>query len=365
MQLDIYDSIRQLANDWPNSDYPFIRYEFLAALERHNCTSDDTGWAPHHFAITTPQGKSVAPAYIKTHSFGEYVFDQPWAQYYQAHGYQYYPKLLLAIPFTPVNGPRAIGANQTELLQAIDQYLVDQRNVLSSHLLFAESSQRSLMQTHAVKRQDVQYHWFNNEYQHFDAYLEQLKSRKRKQIKASKRKIADAGVTIKRYRGEQLNEEKLALFYHCYHITYLKRGRMGYLNRGFFAELFETMADQLMLTVAYQHGAPIACALFFQDSNNLYGRYWGATTFVPELHFEVCYQQGIEYCIEQGLQHFDPGTQGEHKLLRGFTPVITESLHWLPDDPLLPEVKRWVDQMNAQAHQWYEEAQLYLPYKQS
>lgn len=365
MRLEIYDSIRQLAESWPTSDYPFIRYEFLAALERHHCTNAETGWQPHHFVLETTQGKSVAPAYLKSHSFGEYVFDQPWAQYYQAHGYNYYPKLLLAIPFTPVTGPRVIGANAQTLSQLISQHLITEQAQRSSHLLFANATQRQAFSGHVICRQDVQYHWYNQAFCNFDHYLASLKSRKRKQINASRRKIAQAGVSIKRYSGQALNEGLLDLFYHCYHITYLKRGRMGYLNRGFFADLFANMADQLMLTVAYQHGKPIASALFFQDTNNLYGRYWGATQFVPELHFEVCYQQGIDYCIEQQLDHFDPGTQGEHKLLRGFTPVITESLHWLPDNALLADVKRWTEQMNQQAQRWFTEAQQYLPYKQS
>lgn len=365
MRLEVYDSIRQLANNWPKSDYPFLRYEFLAALERHQCASEESGWTPHHFAIETPQGHTFAPAYLKAHSFGEYVFDQPWAQFYQAHGFEYYPKLLLGIPFTPVVGPRMAGEDPELLATAISGHLNTQTQALTSHLLFCESSQRKSFTGSLVVRQDVQYHWYNRHYHSFDHYLDQLKSRKRKQIKTSRRKIFEAGVSIQRYAGSELNEALLELFYHCYHITYLKRGRMGYLNRGFFEDLFNNMADQLMLTVAYLHGKPIASALFFKDSDNLYGRYWGATEFVPELHFEVCYQQGIEHCIEQQLSHFDPGTQGEHKLLRGFTPVITESLHWLPDNPLLPDIQRWSNEMNQQAQQWYEEAQQYLPYKQS
>lgn len=362
MQLKIYQSIHQLANLWPNGSDPFTRYEFLAALERHGCASEATGWQAHHFAIETEQGTSVAPAYLKSHSFGEYVFDQPWAQYYQAHGLAYYPKLVLAVPFTPVVGPRALGTQGPQLSQAISHYLSEQASTLSSHLLFANQNQQ--FSGHAITRQDVQYHWYNQGYLDFNDYLQALKSRKRKQIKASRRKLTDHGVTIKRYQGSELDEHLLELFYHCYHITYLKRGRMGYLNREFFADLFAYMADQLMLTVAYRHGKPIASALFFHDQHNLYGRYWGATEFVPELHFEVCYQQGIEHCIAQQLDHFDPGTQGEHKLLRGFTPVLTESLHWLPDDPLLDEVKRWSLAMNEQAQHWYQAAKQYLPYKQ-
>jgi len=327
-----------------NSDNPFVQHAFLSALEESGCVSARTGWQPLHLVLFDgEEAVAVMPSYAKSHSYGEFVFDWGWAEAYARHGLDYYPKLISAIPFSPVMGPR-IGMLPTAraavvypaMIEAIQQLALT-RNYSSWHLLFPEHDlQRAfggmLEQGTIQQREAVQFHWFNRDYHSFDDFLLTLRSARRKKIKRERRRVAEQGVSLQRKTGQEISSRDWQDFYRCYLDTYRKRsGHDGYLNRDFFDRLHQSMPGQLMLVVARNGSATVAASLFLYDSNTLYGRYWGALEDISCLHFEACFYQGIEFCIERGLQRFDPGTQGEHKLLRGFEPIRSLSYHWIKD----------------------------------
>jgi predicted N-acyltransferase len=335
-------SITQLSrSQWQalrDTRYPFLDYDFLVALEQTQCVGTDSGWIPAYFAAFENQQLIAAmPAFIKEHSYGEYVFDWSWADAYQRNGLAYYPKLLAAIPFTPVTGPRLIGDQflWPEALTAISEYCLSNRlsgwhiNFLDNNTLTHVNNFKTGKDQEALIRTACQFHWYNREYRNFEHYLEQFTSRKRKSVRKERDKIAAQGIRITRLTHKQITPEHIAFFYQCYQITYLRRRSQGYLNQAFFQQLRDVLNSQLMLVLAHKDDQPIAAALCFYDDDNLYGRYWGAIDDVDALHFEACYYQGIEFCIEQGIKHFDPGTQGEHKISRGFEPILTHSAHWL------------------------------------
>ncbi len=309
--------------------FPFSRYEYLLALEQSGCVGPSTGWQPQHLLLER-EGEPVAaaPCYLKSHSYGEYLFDWGWAEAYESHGLDYYPKLLIAIPFTPVTGPRlGLAAEQplTAILPILTRALqqrCDQLGGSGYQLLFARRSlHQALQRLGWLHRDEIQFHWFNRDYTDFDAFLATLTARKRKNILKERRSLGD--LTLRRLPGPAITPRHWSAFYAGYQQTYLKRsGHRGYLNRAFFTQLGQSMPEQLMLVVAEQAGEVIASALFFHDQHCLYGRYWAGLTERPNLHFELCYYQGIQYCIERGLARFDPGAQGEHKISRGFEPVL-------------------------------------------
>ncbi|GAA5189279.1 GNAT family N-acetyltransferase [Ferrimonas gelatinilytica] len=310
------------------SPYPFARYEFLLALEQSGSVSAQQGWQPQHLLLEQ-QGApiAVAPCYLKSHSYGEYVFDWAWADAYAEHGLDYYPKLLIAIPFTPVTGPRlgiAEGQDPTQMIPLLTQALqqrCDQLGGSGYQLLFAQPElHQQLEQLGWLHRDEIQYHWFNRGYGDFDAFLATLAARKRKNILKERQSLES--VTIRRLPGEAITPRLWAAFFAGYQRTYLKRsGHEGYLNATFFHQIGQSMPEQLMLVVAERGDEILASALFFYDQSCLYGRYWSELTHLPNLHFELCYYQGIQFCIERGLARFDPGAQGEHKISRGFEPV--------------------------------------------
>jgi len=377
-----YSSIAEIdSSTWDSvfdSDNPFVQHTYLLALEQSGCVSAETGWQARHVVLSeNDQVVAVMPSYVKSHSYGEFVFDWGWAEAYERHGLNYYPKLISAIPFSPVTGPRigvAPGARISDVLPVmIDavQQLALTRDYSSWHLLFPD---QALQQAFAdmnddgaiLHRDAVQFHWFNRDYRSFDDFLATFRSARRKNLKRERRKVTEQWVSLERKTGAEISDEDWQGFYHCYVDTYRKRsGHDGYLNREFFDLLRQNMADRLMLVVARNGGTIVAASLFLFDNDTLYGRYWGALQDISCLHFEACFYQGIEFCIERGLQKFDPGTQGEHKLMRGFEPVKTASYHWVKDvrfraaiaDFLLHE-KRGTDSYQAQA-------ETFLPYKKS
>ena len=319
---------------------PFLRHEFLLALEESGCAAAATGWTPRHIILRDEQRNPVAamPAYVKTHSRGEFVFDFSWANAYHQHGLEYYPKLLSAVPFTPVGGRRLLvrdGESRAALegaLIAAGREAALQSGLSSWHVLFPTTAESLALQAGGlILRRDCQFHWHNDGYASFDAFLATFTAEKRKKAKRERRRVAEAGIVFDTHRGGDIDGALWKILYSFYADTFHRHGHRPYLNLDFFKRIATAMPSQLMLKVARIGQDPIAVAIFFEDANTLYGRYWGAGGNYHSLHFETCYYQGIEYCIERGLQRFEPGTQGEHKVPRGFVPSFTTSAHYIAD----------------------------------
>ena len=352
------------------TDYPFLRYDFLYALEASGSVGANSGWQPRHLLIEE-NGELVAalPLYLKQHSYGEYVFDWSWADAWHRNGIPYYPKLVSAIPFTPATGPRLLyqhsdpGTLMDYVGKTLKHYCQEQ-GASGWHVLFPEQAESSLwQQTGAHLRIGCQFHWFNNHYRDFDDFLATFSSRKRKNLNKERRRVSEQGVQLHRLTGEAITEEHWRRFYHFYQITYAKRsGHGGYLTADFFRRL-HAMRDQLLLVIACEGETAIAGALYFFSSTTLYGRYWGAIKDVDQLHFEACYYQGIEFCIERGLQRFDPGAQGEHKIQRGFQPVLTYSRHWLAHPGFHEAVGRFVAEEADHVRDYRQQACALLPFR--
>ncbi|MBZ0329398.1 GNAT family N-acetyltransferase [Halomonas sp. ANAO-440] len=350
-------------------DHPFLRHEFLHALEASGSVGAATGWEPRH--LTLWQGEALVgamPYYHKYHSYGEYVFDWNWADAWERAGGRYYPKGLTAIPFTPAPGPRLALAEGVDPLAA--------RNLLASaweggslsswHLLFAERDEVDgwlAARPALVVRHGVQFQWQDRGYGDFAGFLAAMTSKRRKAIRRERRLVAEQGLTLHRLQGEAIGAEDLAHFYRCYEITYLERGRHGYLNLDFFQRLHRTLPEALVLVQARLEGRPVAAALCLQGSRTLYGRYWGSEVVADSLHFEACYYQGIEHCLARGLTRFDPGTQGEHKLSRGFAPHRLRSLHYLADPGLRAAVARFCDEEQRHVAAYSRIAEQALPFR--
>lgn len=313
---------------------PFVGFDFLSLLERSGCVSRRTGWLPQHLLLES-DGRLVgaAPAYLKSHSRGEFVFDQGWAQAFERHGLPYYPKLVLAAPFSPVTGPRLLAADAASragLAQAVVA-LAREREVSSVHALFVDDGARSaLVDEGFLVRESVQFHWTDAGYGSFDGFLASLSHDKRKKIKQDRKQVEKAGVTFRWLTGADLGTAHLEFFYDCYVNTYQAHWSSPYLTLPFFLEWHQRCPKALVLVLAEQEGRPIACALNVLGDGVLYGRYWGSTTFVSGLHFETCYLQAIAFCLANGVGTFE-GAQGEHKMARGLMPVRTQSAHWIAD----------------------------------
>ena len=351
---------------------PFFCAPFLTALEETGCVSPEQGWHPRHLWIEA-DGDPVffLPLYSKTHSWGEFVFDQSWASAYQRYGLSYYPKLVTAIPFTPSLGPRwwvKPGMGEAELWNMAKGYIDANFNdgrASSWHLLFSENSSLPVLDDEAMVRRDTQFHWRNQNYQQFDDFLAQMKSRKRKSMRRERSKVLEQGVTLERKLGNELSEKDWIEFYACYCNTYHERGMSPYLTLEFFQQLGGSMANNIMIVQAFREQRLIAAAICFFDKTTLYGRHWGALQDVDCLHFEACFYQGIEFCIERGLQRFDPGTQGEHKLLRGFEPVPTQSWHWIAHSAFRDAIADFLRAEIEHQDRYRENAAEFLPYRES
>ncbi|MFT5139136.1 MAG: putative N-acyltransferase [Lysobacterales bacterium] len=357
------------------SDNPFIQHAFLLTLEESGCVSDQSGWSPLHLLLLDDtQPVAVLPMYLKFHSHGEFVFDWGWAQAYERHGLDYYPKLLSAVPFTPSSGPRigiASNADRSKVLESLVEQVKLKAGELgcsSWHLLFPDEALAAevclLKDSEILSRQDVQFHWFNHDYASFEDYLKALRSSRRKNLKRERKAVQDQGVSLERKTGNEITNEDWSAFYQCYCSTYLKRsGHPGYLDRHFFDLLLERMSESLLLVVAKQDEQVVASSLFFFDSQKLYGRYWGCLTDVHCLHFEACFYQGIEFCIENNIAEFDPGTQGEHKLLRGFEPDMTSSYHWIADVRFRSAISNFLEDEKKNTQAYGEQAAAFLPFR--
>lgn len=354
--------------------YPFISHAFLSALESSKSVCNDTGWQPYHLTVRLgdESGDLIAamPLYIKSHSYGEYVFDWSWADAYHHQGLEYFPKLLSAIPFTPSTGPRLIIApnfDLPELYSEVFRAITDrgeQIRASSFHLLFPPKQTMEHWPDELMARRGVQYHWFNRNYTSFDDFLQTFTSRKRKNLKKERKTVLAQGIILTRKEGHELIEQDWQNFYHCYQMTYAKRsGHGGYLKKAFFTTIAKTLSDQIMMVIARQNDDVIGMALTFRDDETLYGRYWGCLAEFDCLHFEACYYQGIEYCIEKGLKRFDPGAQGEHKIQRGFEPIQTDSLHWIAHPKFVEPIRDFCQREAKHLEAYQEEAKEGLPFK--
>ncbi|WP_175846295.1 GNAT family N-acetyltransferase [Burkholderia arboris] len=353
---------------------PFLRHEFLDALHVARCAIDDTGWSPHFVTLTderTGRLAAAAPVYAKQHSYGEYVFDWAWADAYQRNNLPYYPKLLCAVPFTPVQGTRLLAADDDarRRLAATLLAFAEQSDVSSLHVLFPTGDEAQLFESMGMMlREGVQFHWLNDGYRHFDDFLGTLEQKKRKNIRAERRKVQDAGVTFRRLTGDQITDTDWRFFSRCYRQTYREHFSSPYLNLDFFRTIGATMPENLLLVIAEADGKPIASALAVyrrgeHGGGTLYGRYWGAIEHVPCLHFETAYYQLLEFCIEAGLDTFEGGAQGEHKLARGFLPTVTHSAHWLAHPAFSDAVARFLERETEHIHAYVDELREHDPFR--
>ena len=358
---------------------PFMRHEYLAALETSDSATPRTGWAPRF--MTLWDGDTLiagCPLYLKNHSYGEYVFDWAWASAYEQHGVPYYPKAVIAVPFTPVPGTRLMArdeATRALLVQAVCQWCEDE-NVSSVHILFASdddvltSAQQDLMLRHTV-----QFHWKNAQYTDFDHFLASLAQDKRKKIRQERRRVAEAGVTFRWSRGANISAADWDFFYRCYERTYLEHGNPPYLTRDFFARMAAHMPEAWLLFVAEREGKPIATSLIAisalpesasgQKDHNFvaYGRYWGALERVDCLHFEACYYQPLQWCIDHGVQRFEGGAQGEHKMARALLPVQATSAHWMAHPAFSDAVERFLAREGLGVEGYLSDLQARSPFR--
>ena len=340
---------------------PFMRHAYLAALHHSGSAVPETGWTPQW--LTLWQGDTLcaaAPLYEKQHSYGEYVFDWAWADAHARHGLPYYPKGLVAVPFTPVPGPRLL-ARDAPARQALLQALRDHAQASgwsSLHLLFAaEADRHSSAAAGLLARLTVQFHWQNAGYADFEAFLAALAQDKRKKIRQERRKVAEAGVRFEARRGAEISADNWAFFYRCYHRTYLEHGNQPYLSPAFFAAMADELAPYWLLFTAYRGATPISCSLIALSDDSAqpqaaYGRYWGALERVDCLHFEACYYQPLAWCLAHGVQRFEGGAQGEHKMARALLPVSTHSAHWLAHPAFADAVARYLEREDSGVGQY-------------
>lgn len=325
-------------------DNPFLTHAFLAGLERHGCIRSDLGWQPYHLALYQ-DGRltAAAPAYLKGNSHGEFVFDWVWADAYARHGLDYYPKLLCAVPYSPVGGPRLLGdaANLCTVLRGV----CEQQELSSVHVNFVGPGQ-SAPDTAAdwLERNDWQFHWYNDGYCDFDDFLAALLPKKRKNLRQERARVAAQGVSLEALHGDELDDEDWHFVHACYSATFAEKGNYPALTADFLRHLGSSMPRSVVVFLARQHGERVAMAFCLRSGTTLYGRYWGCLREVPGLHFETCYYQGIAYCLREGLRHFEPGAQGQHKIARGFLPQRTRSFHFVVRPEFRAAIRRHIAQ---------------------
>jgi hypothetical protein len=350
---------------------PFLRHAFLASLEKTGCVGAETGWYPAPLTLHDERGlAAAAPAYVKAHSFGEFVFDFSWAQAYSRHGLAYYPKLVLAVPFTPVSGARllvrpdlAATPARAQLIAAIRDF-AESRNLSSVHALFVNEADRAAFE-HAgwLARRDVQFHWINRGYRDFDHYLEGFTAEKRKKTRRERRRVAEDGVTFDTLHGGEIDRPTIDEAFDLHRGTFLQHHNEPYLTRECFRALPAAMGDDFMIKRARQGSETVAMAVFFRGGDALYGRYWGAHGQHHSLHFETCYHQGIDYCIEKGISRFESGAQGEHKVARGFAPATTWSMHWIVDPRFRAAIAEYLQREGEDREDYARFIDAHVPYK--
>jgi len=375
MQINIHNKIKQIARHEWNSlikdNNPFLRHEFLSALENNHCVSDQFGWQPCHIAIRE-NDKLVAtmPLYSKMNSYGEFVFDHAWADAYQRNQIPYYPKLVSSIPYTPASGQRLLVSDDRKeelfplLIKTIQEFS-KQQSFSSFHCLFPLADELDWMQENDLLiRHDCQFHWHNQNYTNFDDFLEKLEKKKRKNIRQERKRVKQQGIKLRVLDGNTASNKDWEDFTRFYQQTFAEKHGTATLNEGFFKEVSKNLPEQTILVLADQpNGECIAGSLMYASDTTLYGRHWGCSQQIDKLHFEACYYQGIEYCIKHQLKTFEPGAQGEHKIARGFIPTKTRSAHWLNHSPFEESIINFI-QHEKEAIQHYMQT-LKSPYKES
>ena len=349
--------------------YPHLRHEFLHAMEEFGCLGEAVGWLPCHL-IFEDAGRLAAamPMYLKFNSFGEFVFDGSWANAHERAGLDYYPKLVIASPFTPATGPRILIApdydNAASAADCIETALAYARamGVSSCHWLFP-TDQALLNSPQLLLRQGYQFHWHNRDYRDFDHYLSCLNSRRRKQIRKERREVREAGVTCRRLHGNDLSDQDWAVFHRLYQATFERHGNYPALTKAFFEALGRTMGENILVILAERHAQIVAASFFLIGNETLYGRYWGCFEEISSLHFEACYYLGLEYCIEHRLKRFEPGAQGEHKISRGFLPTATWSMHWIADPRFRRAIGDFLARERPMVRQYMEELNGHSPFR--
>jgi predicted N-acyltransferase len=332
--------------------------------------SPRTGWTPRHLTLLDDGAlRGAMPLYAKSHSWGEFVFDWSWAQAYAQAGLEYYPKLIAAVPFTPAQSRRLLLARDDDreaasILIAAALALATEENYSSVHFLFPDADDVARLRDAGLKlRKDCQFHWHNQDYSNFDEFLATFSSSKRKKVRQDRRRVSAAGIGFRRLHGRDLDKDAWLEVYRLISRTFMLRGSMPYFTLDFFLEIGRTMPDNVLVILAERDGQAIAAAVFFESSTTLYGRYWGSDGDYDALHFETCYYQGIEYCIEAGKQLFEPGTQGEHKISRGFIPVETWSAHWLGHPEFFSAIGRYLDEEQRHIDRYIDTIDDHSPYR--
>jgi predicted N-acyltransferase len=375
MQVEIHDNIAEFdAHEWnrlAGSTFPFLRHEFLAAAENTGCVSPATGWTPRHLALYGPDGtiRAAMPLYEKAHSWGEFVFDWSWAQAYHRADIDYYPKLVSAVPFTPAPSTRLLLGDRgdTDLaktLVAAAIQLARDTACSSFHVLFPEPEELSVLRESGLQlRKDCQFHWHNHGYRDFDDFLRKFSSAKRKKVKRERRRVMEDGITFRWLHGEDTDHALWEDIYQLISVTFLRRGSMPYFDLDFFLDVSKHLPGTILLVLAERQKELIAAAVFYESDNVLYGRYWGSDAHYNSLHFETCYYQGIEYCIANNKKIFEPGTQGEHKLSRGFVPTATWSAHWLARPEFYAAIRSYLREEGRHIDRYMDAAGTHTPYR--
>lgn len=377
-QAEVVDRISLVsAEEWDGlnrTGYPFTRHAYLDALEECGCLGEQYGWLPRHLLVRDENsGQLVAsvPMYEKHNSYGEFVFDWAWADAYQRSGLQYYPKLVAAIPYQPCPGPRFL-IHPDYPADSVSAYIADalrsfmlQAKYSSVHCLFTDETTTSkLRQRSYLIRTGCQFHWMNHGYATFDAFLDTLSSRKRKKIRRERRRVSEAGITLSFLHGDEIDDGMWQQWHRMYCNTFDRLGGIPTLSLSFFQDIAHALPGNVLLVVARtQSGEVVAAAFNMVGEDTLYGRHWGCVDDYHSLHFETCYYQGLEYCIEHGLKHFQPGAQGEHKISRGFLPVPTYSAHWIADEHFAAAIGRYLDQETPAMQEHISELATRSPYR--
>ncbi len=374
--VETIDSIlsveRETWNRLSGARLPFLRHEFLAAMESNGCLGETYGWLPRHLLLRDADDRvqAASPCYLKFNSYGELVFDWSWADAYRRAGMDYYPKLVVASPYTPATGPRILTAEGTEhdrLAAALTQGAVQvaqRMGVSSLHWLFvSEEESRLLAASGMLRRTGCQFHWENAGYRDFEQFLSTLTSRKRKQIKRERRRVSDAGIRFRLLRGGEADEGDWQVFHRLYRSTFDKLGGIPTLSLGFFREIARTMGEQVLLVMAHDGDRVVAAAFNLVGDDTLYGRHWGCFEDYHSLHFETCYYQGLDFCIREGLRRFEPGAQGEHKISRGFLPTPTWSNHWIADAGFRTAIERFLQMETDGMGDYLDEMRDHSPYR--
>ena len=376
MQASVFNQIQDISTaDWnrvAGIDNPFLRHEFLAALERHNCVGELFGWYPQHIVVVDDNENlaGIVPLYLKDNSYGEFVFDWAWADAWHRAGKSYYPKLVSAIPYTPVTGPRLLvrpGADRKTVTDALISKaleLADQTGSSSLHWLFTDKQDTGTLLKHGfMRRTGCHFHWHNDGYRSFDDFLSRLSSRKRKKTRRERRYVREAGIRMEIIHGNEASEAQWETLHGFYRSTFEKKSGIPTLSLDFFLDISRTMGTQIVLVFAWLGNQAVAGTINLRSDNAYYGRHWGCLEKYHSLHFEACYYQGIEYCINHKLALFEPGVQGEHKISRGFLPTLTWSAHWIADLPFSDAIARYLAQEHELTLDYCDDMRRHSPYK--